>query len=131
MMASDLSRSAMKKILVIDDDAGTTTLVRLALKTGGYEVITLNDSAEAFDVIVNENPDLILLDYMMPGLNGLSVLEGMRKDQNMAKIPVIFFTAIGDINTKMAAFEAGVRDYITKPIHHQELLLRVKTLMGS
>jgi len=121
----------MKKILVIDDDAGTTTLVRLALKTGGYEVITLNDSAEAFDVIVNENPDLILLDYMMPGLNGLSVLEGMRKDQNMAKIPVIFFTAIGDINTKMAAFEAGVRDYITKPIHHQELLLRIKTLMGS
>ena len=131
MVASELSRSAMKKILVIDDDAATTTLVRFALKHDGYEVVTLNDSAEAFEVIVNEKPDLILLDYMMPGLNGLSVLDGMRKDQKMAKIPVIFFTAIGDINTKMAAFEAGVRDYITKPVHHQELLLRVKTLMGS
>jgi DNA-binding response OmpR family regulator len=121
----------MKKILVIDDDAATTTLVRLALKDDGYEVITLNDSTEAFDVILSENPDLILLDYMMPGMNGLSVLDAMRKDQNMAKIPVIFFTVMGDINTKMAAYKAGVRDYITKPVHHQELLLRVKTLMGT
>jgi two-component system phosphate regulon response regulator PhoB len=121
----------MKKILIIDDDAGTTTLVRLALKEDGYEVVALNDSAKAFDVIANEKPDLILLDYMMPGMNGLSVLNEMRKDQALAKIPVIFFTVVGDINTKMAAFEAGVRDYITKPVHHQELLMRVKTLMGS
>jgi DNA-binding response OmpR family regulator len=121
----------MKKILIIDDDAGTTTLVRLALKEGGYEVVALNDSAKAFDVIANENPDLILLDYMMPGMNGLAVLDKMRKDQTLAKIPVIFFTVMGDINTKMAAYEAGVMDYITKPVHHQELLLRVKNLMGS
>lgn len=121
----------MKKILVIDDDTGTTTLVRTALKNSGYEVITLNDSAEAFKVILEEKPDLILLDYMMPGLNGLSVLDGMRKDQTMAKIPVIFFTVVGDINTKIAAFEAGVKDYITKPVHQKELLLRVKTLIGT
>lgn len=120
----------MKKILVIDDDAGTTTLVGIALKEEGYEVIALNDSAEAFNVILHENPDLILLDQMMPGLNGLSVLDGMRKDQTMAMIPVIFFTAVGDINTKVAAFEAGVKDYITKPVHQQELLLRVRTLIG-
>lgn len=120
----------MKKILVIDDDAGTTTLVSMTLKQDGYEVVALNDSAEAFNVILNEHPDLILLDYMMPGLNGLSVLEGMRKDQEMAKIPVIFFTVVGDINTKVAAFQAGVKDYITKPVHQQELLLRVRTLIG-
>lgn len=120
----------MKKILVIDDDAGTTALVGSALKDDGYEVVTLNDSAEAFVVILDEHPDLILLDYMMPGMDGLSVLLGMRKDQKMAKIPVIFFTVIGDINTKIAAFDAGVKDYITKPVHHQELLLRVKTLIG-
>lgn len=120
----------MKKILVIDDDAGTTSLVGTALKDGGYEVVTLNNSAEAFGVILDEHPDLILLDYMMPGMDGLSVLLEMRKDQKMSTIPVIFFTVIGDINTKIAAFEAGVKDYITKPVHHQELLLRVKTLIG-
>jgi len=118
------------KILVIDDDVGTTTLVGMALKENGYEVVTLNDSTQAFGITHEEQPDLILLDQMMPDLDGLSVLDVIQQDQNTAKIPIIFFTALGDINTKTAAFEAGVKDYITKPIHRQELLLRVKTLIG-
>jgi len=119
----------MGKILIIDDNVGTTTLIENVLKNEGYEVVILNESVQAHDAISEELPDLILLDQMMPGMDGLSVLDELHHDKCLTKIPVIFFTALGDIKTKTAAYEAGARDFITKPIHPRELILRVRSMI--
>jgi len=120
----------VKKILIIDNDAGATNLIEVALRKEGYQVISLNDSVQFLDVIVSERPDLILLDHKLPGLDGLSILKALGADRELSSIPVIFFTALGDIKTKTAAFEAGVKDYITRPVHPKELIFRVKNLIG-
>lgn len=121
----------MSKILVVDDDEGTTQLLDLILSKEGYDVITINNGSDALPTALTYNPNLILLDLMMPHMDGVSVCKDLRAESQFARLPIIFFTSASDIEKKMMAFGSGANDYIVKPIHPQELKLRIKAFMRN
>ena len=121
----------MGKILVVDDDQGTTKLLEYMLSKEGYDVITLNDSYDTVSMAETHSPNLILLDLMMPSVDGLEVCRNLRAESQFTRIPIIFFTSVSDIEKKVAAFGSGASDYIVKPVHPQELKLRIKALIGN
>jgi DNA-binding response OmpR family regulator len=121
----------MGKILVVDDDQGTTKLLEYILSKEGYDVITLNDSYNTVSMAETHNPNLILLDLMMPSVDGLEVCRNLRAESQFTRVPIIFFTSVSDIEKKVAAFGSGASDYIVKPVHPQELKLRIKALIGN
>ena len=116
------------KILVVDDVAENVRLLEAVLVPRGYEVVTANDGQAALDLVETEQPDLILLDVMMPGLDGYAVCSHLRANDDTAVLPVIMVTSsIGQEKTK--AIEAGADDFIPKPFNHDELLTRVRSLL--
>jgi len=121
----------MSKILVVDDDQGTTKLLENILSREGYDVITLNDSVDTLSVAAANQPNLILLDMMMPFADGIEVYKNLRAESQFDQVPIIFFTSVNDIARKVAALESGASDYIVKPVHPQELKLRIKALIGN
>ena len=121
----------MSKILVVDDDQGTTKLLENILSREGYDVITLNDSVDTVSVAAANETNLILLDMMMPFADGIEVYNNLRAESQFAQVPIIFFTSVNDIQRKVAALESGANDYIVKPVHPQELKLRIKALIGN
>jgi pilus assembly protein CpaE len=119
-----------EKILIIDDDIDTLKLVGLMLERQGYEIAVANNGALGLNKAATENPQLILLDVMMPDLDGYEVTRRLRNDPGMAQIPVIMFTAKTMVDDKVAGFEAGVDDYLTKPTHPAELTAHVKAVLA-
>ncbi len=121
----------MARILIIDDDKSTTRLLDIILSKDNYEVATVNNSDEALTTAFLHNPNLILLDLMMPGVDGLEICRNLRAEPQFAQIPIIFFTSIGNIEEKVAAFGSGATDFITKPVHPEELKIRIKALING
>jgi pilus assembly protein CpaE len=119
-----------EKILIIDDDIDTLKLVGLMLERQGYEIAVANNGALGLSKAAAENPQLILLDVMMPDLDGYEVTRRLRGDPALAHIPVIMFTAKTMVDDKVAGFEAGVDDYLTKPTHPAELTAHVKAVLA-
>jgi adenylate cyclase len=116
------------KILVVDDVPENVRLLEAVLVPRGYDVVTASDGIEALKVVKAEEPDLILLDVMMPGLDGYAVCERLRANDDTAVLPVIMVTSsVGQEKTK--AIEAGADDFIPKPFNHDELLTRVRSLL--
>ncbi len=116
------------KILVVDDVPENVRLLEAVLAPHGYEVVTASDGLEALELVAAEEPDLILLDVMMPGLDGYAVCTHLRANDDTAMLPVIMVTSsIGQEKTK--AIEAGADDFIPKPFNHDELLTRVRSLL--
>jgi adenylate cyclase len=116
------------KILVVDDVPENVRLLEAVLVPRGYEVVTARDGLEALERVETEEPDLILLDVMMPGLDGYGVCTHLRANDDTAVLPVIMVTSsIGQEKTK--AIEAGADDFIPKPFNHDELLTRVRSLL--
>jgi DNA-binding response OmpR family regulator len=116
------------KILVVDDVPENVRLLEAVLVPRGYEVVTATDGRAALDLVETEEPDLILLDVMMPGLDGYAVCSQLRANDDTAVLPVIMVTSsIGQEKTK--AIEAGADDFIPKPFNHNELLTRVRSLL--
>jgi DNA-binding response OmpR family regulator len=116
------------KILVVDDVPENVRLLEAVLVPRGYEVVTAHDGMEALDLVAREEPDLILLDVMMPGLDGYAVCTHLRANDDTAVLPVIMVTSsIGQEKTR--AIEAGADDFIPKPFNHDELLTRVRSLL--
>jgi adenylate cyclase len=116
------------KILVVDDVPENVRLLEAVLVSRGYEVVTANDGWEALERVQTAEPDLILLDVMMPGLDGYAVCSQLRANDDTAVLPVIMVTSsIGQEKTK--AIEAGADDFIPKPFNHDELLTRVRSLL--
>ena len=120
----------MAKILIVDDDPGTTNLLEVILRRDGYDVVSVNNSNETLSSALAYSPDLILLDLLMPNVDGFEVCRNLRAEPRIAYTPIVFFTSIGDVEQKVAAFAAGANDFITKPIHPQELKLRIRALIG-
>jgi CheY-like chemotaxis protein len=118
------------KILIIDDDVDTLKLVGLMLERQGYEIAVANNGALGLTKAAAEHPHLILLDVMMPDLDGYEVTRRLRADPALAPIPVIMFTAKTMVDDKVAGFEAGVDDYLTKPTHPAELTAHVKAVLA-
>jgi len=110
------------KILVVDDETNIVDIVTYNLRREGYETIQANDGETGLQLALTENPDLVLLDIMMPGLDGYEVCRRIRKE---SQVPIIMITAKAEENDKVLSFELGADDYITKPFGVRELMARV------
>jgi DNA-binding response OmpR family regulator len=121
----------MAKILVVDDDIHATTLFKTILTAKGYEAFIVNDSATAVQTADDTNPDLIILDLMMPEPNGFEVCKMLRADPKYSNIPIVIFTAMGDNESKTTALEAGANEFLTKPFRVEELMFKIQTLIDK
>ncbi len=119
-----------EKILIVDDDVDSLKLIGLMLQRHGYKVIAASAGNQALAKAETEVPDLIILDVMMPDMNGLEVCRRLRDNTTTRDIPIIMFTAKTLIDDKVKGFEAGADDYLTKPTHPAELASRVKAILA-
>ena len=117
------------RILVVDDNPANVDILRARLLAQGYEIITASDGEEALDVVRDQLPDLILLDIMMPKLDGVEVCRRLRADPTLPFIPIVLVTAKSDSKDVVAALEAGGDEYLTKPLDHAALGARVKSML--
>jgi CheY-like chemotaxis protein len=118
-----------EKILIVDDDINALKLIGYALHKEGYEIITARSGQEALAKVQEEEPQLVILDIMMPHMDGYEVCRRLRAAPQTAQLPVIMLTAKGQLEDKVAGFEAGADDYLTKPVIPAELMARVKALL--
>ena len=119
----------MHRVLVVDDESDVTELLQYRLEQEGYRVATLNDPL-GFVVKVREfEPDLMLLDIMMPELSGIQLCRIVRADPSMKDIPVIFLSARGEVEDRIKGLEAGAEDYVSKPFNISELILRISKML--
>ena len=114
------------KLLVVDDVKTNVLLLKALLGEEGYGILVANNGQEALEVIRNENPDLILLDVMMPGMDGFEVAERLKSEEFRCEIPIIFLTALDDTQSIVNGFKLGVGDFISKPFRKEELMVRIK-----
>lgn len=117
---------AGKRVLVVDDDAKTVELVKLYLNRDGYRVITAYDGTEALNLARESKPDLIVLDIMLPGINGLEICRTLRKESD---VPIIMLTAMTTDRDKLTGLDIGADDYVTKPFSPRELAARVRAIL--
>ena len=120
----------MAKIMVVDDDEEFTTLYQKYLTMAGFEAITENHSAMAMEVANFAQPDLFVLDLMMPEPDGFKLCRMLRANINFVRTPIIIVTALNDEDSKVVALGAGANDYLTKPFHINDLKLRIDYLLG-
>jgi signal transduction histidine kinase len=118
------------QILLIDDSILATANLSELLHKQGYRVLGATNAKQAFEILEHAQPDLILLDVMLPDMNGFEVCRRLKETPGLADIPVIFMTALNDTKSKIAGFDAGGVDYITKPFHNQEVLVRIRTRLS-
>ncbi|MBI4972902.1 MAG: response regulator [Candidatus Omnitrophica bacterium] len=117
----------MAKILLADDDADIRDIISGILQKEGFEVVLAKDGNEALDLTKANRPELVLLDYLMPGLNGIEVCAALKKDKETKSIPIIMMTAYA--SEKEGSLSAGAIDFITKPIEKVDLLLRIRSVL--
>lgn len=115
----------MPKILIVEDDQSISKLIAASLSISGYESVPCFDGNEAVHMVRNEEFDLILLDIMLPGLDGFQVMEKIRETGT----PVIFLTAMGDVSDRVKGLKSGAEDYIVKPFEPLELLARIEIVL--
>ncbi len=118
--------SERKRILVVDDDAQLQRLMQLTLKRQGYDVIVASNGEEAIAKVISEKPDLILMDVMMPDMDGYEATKRIRRLPEGRDIPVLFLSALTHVDAKVKGLRVGGSDYITKPVHFPELLARIE-----
>lgn len=118
-----------QKILIVDDELDTLVPLKRTLEAGDYQVIEASNGMEAIEKTRSEQPDLILLDLMMPGMDGIEVCKVLKEDPTIDDIPVIMLTAKGDIEDKIGGIETGADDYVTKPFDLGELKARIKMIL--
>jgi two-component system alkaline phosphatase synthesis response regulator PhoP len=121
----------MGKILLVDDDQGTTNLLEHILAEDGHQVRSINNCEDTLPAALSYDPNLIVLDLMMPSIDGLEVCRNLRATSQLAHTPIVFFTSASDIEKKVAAFGSGANDYIIKPVYPRELKVRIKALIGN
>jgi DNA-binding response OmpR family regulator len=125
-----LTRASSKaKILVVDDEPDTIELITFNLRNAGYEVITATDGAEALRKAKSQAPSLIILDIMLPEVDGLEVNKMLRAEASTAHIPVLMLTAKAGEVDRILGLELGAKDYVTKPFSPRELILRVRNIL--
>ncbi len=118
-----------KKILIVDDEAPIREMIAVALEMAGYECLEAANSQEALAIIVDRQPDLLLLDWMLPGSTGIELARRLKRDELTADIPIIMLTAKGEEDNKIQGLEVGADDYITKPFSPRELVARLKAVL--
>jgi two-component system phosphate regulon response regulator PhoB len=117
------------KILIVDDESAIRDMLRLALEMANYECIEASNALEAHSLIIDEQPDLIMLDWMMPGTSGIELARRLKLDEVTADLPIIMLSAKGEEDNKIQGLEVGADDYITKPFSPRELIARLKVVL--
>lgn len=115
-----------ERILVVDDEASIRRILETRLSMIGYDVVTASDGEEALDAFHNQDPDLVVLDVMMPKLDGYGVCQELRKESD---IPIIMLTALGDVADRITGLELGADDYVVKPFSPKELEARIRSVL--
>ena len=119
----------MNKILVIDDDKAINELIKINLELQGYKIVQAYNGTEGFALAKQESPELIVLDVMMPEVDGFTVAQRIRQSEEISDTPIIMLTALSELNNKVNGFNIGVDDYLTKPFEVEELIVRVRALL--
>jgi DNA-binding response OmpR family regulator len=120
-----------KKILVVDDEPDVASLLTLLLKSQGYNVIAAGDGQEALELARKQSPDLILLDIMLPRMDGYKVARMLKFDENFSHIPIIMLTAKIQEKDKETGLEMGANAYVTKPFDTEQLLKKIKDTLAE
>lgn len=116
-------------ILVIEDETAIRDMLRFALETAGYQLIEATNTQEADQHLMHQQPQLILLDWMLPGCSGIQYIKQLRNNAKTRSIPIIMLTAKAEEHNKISGLEVGADDYVTKPFSPKELIARIKTVM--
>ncbi len=119
----------MATILIVDDEADVAKTIELGLRRRDFQTAVVHSGVEALKAARRQRPDLIILDIMMPNMDGLEVCRRLRSDALLSDVPILFLTAKGKIDDKIEGFQAGADDYLGKPFHLEELALRVRALL--
>jgi DNA-binding response OmpR family regulator len=119
----------MKRILVVDDEIGALTLIGIMLERGGFEVLKAKDAEQALSVLSLETPDLIILDVMMPEMDGIELCRVLRGRSDTQELPILILSARGDAKSVMSGMDAGASDYLPKPILHHDLVAKVRRML--
>jgi CheY-like chemotaxis protein len=119
-----------RKVLLVDDSSTVLLMEKMILAKGPYEIVTARDGVEGVAKAKSEQPDVILLDVMMPNLDGLSACAAIRADEATAHIPIVMVTTRGEEHNIETAFRNGCTDYVTKPINGLELLTKLNNILG-
>ncbi len=121
-----------KKVLIVEDEPDILKMTQFRMKKAGYETVVATDGQEALDKVKSESPDLILLDYKLPVMDGVEVYLKLKEDEALSKIPVVFLTASrGNLDLINKMNEIGAKHSIIKPYDPEELLAKVKQLVGE
>lgn len=121
--------SELQTVLVVDDEAAIREMLQLALELAGFRVLQAPDAAAALALIVDNRPDVVLLDWMMPGTSGYELLRRLRRDELTAPVPVILLTARAEEGNRVQGLEGGADDYVVKPFSPRELVARIRALL--
>jgi two-component system phosphate regulon response regulator PhoB len=117
------------KILTVEDDAAVREVLGMTLRRGGFQVMEAEDAEQARSIIVNGAPDLVLLDWMLPGMSGIELARSLKRDSQQRAMPIIMLTARGEEEDRVRGLDVGADDYITKPFSPRELLARIKAVL--
>jgi len=118
-----------KTVLIVDDEASIREMIAVALEMADYNYLEAADAKEAHSLIVDKQPDLVLLDWMLPGTSGVELARRLKKDEATSEIPIIMLTAKVEEDNKIQGLEVGADDYITKPFSPRELVARLKAVL--
>ncbi len=121
----------MARILIADDEAHIIKMVEFKLRNLGHEVITASDGGEALEKATSDKPDLVMLDVMMPVMDGFQVLQKLKTQEETKSLPVIMLTAKGQEKDVVTGFETGAVDYVIKPFSFPELIARINRALGK
>jgi two-component system phosphate regulon response regulator PhoB len=116
-------------ILVVEDEGDLAEMVSYNLQQAGYDVVIAGDGLSALDILRRDQPDMVILDIMLPNLDGREVCRRIRQDQKTRNIPVLIVSALAEETDRVVGFEIGADDYLTKPFSPRELVLRVKAIL--
>ncbi|MCL7930702.1 phosphate regulon transcriptional regulator PhoB [Halomonas llamarensis] len=118
-----------KTVLIVDDEAPIREMIAVALEMADYRVLEADNAQDAHAMVVDHQPDLLLLDWMMPGTSGIELARRLKREETTAELPIIMLTAKGEEDNKIQGLEAGADDYITKPFSPRELVARLKAVL--
>lgn len=118
-----------KTVLIVDDEAPIREMIAVALEMADYRVLEADNAQDAHALVVDHQPDLLLLDWMMPGTSGIELARRLKREEATAEMPIIMLTAKGEEDNKIQGLEAGADDYITKPFSPRELVARLKAVL--
>lgn len=118
-----------KTILIIEDEAAIRDMLHLVLKQANFHTVAAENAKKGFEYLLKQPPDLILLDWMLPGMSGVAVAHLLKKNEETAKIPIIMLTAKATEDNKIQGFESGIDDYLVKPFSPRELIARINAIL--